>query len=77
MQSVNGPDFGHYFGAELLSVGQWGHGPHEEGGVVIDFKLNVEVMGNARFAFSPLAETISSLHVFFPLPSGKLDIDDH
>ena len=44
---------------------------------MIDFKLNVEVMGNARFAFSPLAETISSLHVFFPLRSGKLDIDDH
>lgn len=28
---------------------------------MIEFKLNVDVMGNARFAFSPLAETISSL----------------
>lgn len=77
MQSENGPDFGHYFGAEITFSRAVGHGPHEEGGVVIDVTLNVEVMGNARFAFSPLAETISSLHVFFPLPSGKLDIDDH
>ncbi|MDV3220679.1 ArsR/SmtB family transcription factor [Intrasporangium sp.] len=30
---------------------------------MIEFKLNVDVMGNARFAFSPLAETVSSLCV--------------
>jgi DNA-binding transcriptional ArsR family regulator len=37
---------------------------------VIKLKLNVDVMGNARFAFSPLAEAVSSLCVLKdPRPS--------